>query len=248
MISEPLIISAFVAGLLTFFAPCTLPLVPGYLAFLAGVSDSDVGLSSSRRKIIIQGLFFVLGFSFIFIFFGMLAGLVGGSLAPYRVTLSQIGGIVVLIFGLFFLGVGRIPLFSFERRMSVPRLFKRGTPANSFLFGASFGLGWTPCIGPILGTILTLALVKSTAISGAFLLAIFSMGLSLPFMTVAFAMGHKNISLEIPQWFSRVLSTIGGVFLVLIGTLLITDNFGLLSEYFLRIFSFIDYDWLLSKT
>ncbi|MFA5841971.1 MAG: cytochrome c biogenesis protein CcdA [Candidatus Paceibacterota bacterium] len=245
--SISLTISAFIAGLLTFFAPCTLPLVPGYLAFLAGVSEKDAELVWARRKVIAQSAFFIFGFSFVFILFGMLAGFVGGSLIPYRIVLSHLGGVVVLIFGIFFLSAGRVPLFSLEKHITVPRIFRRGTGANSFLFGFSFGLGWTPCIGPILGTILTLAFVKGTAWSGALLLTVFSFGLAVPFLIVALLMGRRYTSFKISPLVNKILSIVGGLFLVLIGILLMTDNFGLLSEYFLKIFSFINYDWLLPR-
>jgi cytochrome c-type biogenesis protein len=243
--SISLIISAFIAGFLTFFAPCTLPLVPGYLAFLAGVSEKDVEAVWARRKVITQSVFFIFGFSVVFILFGMLAGFVGGSLIPYRLIFSQIGGVIVLIFGLMFLSAGRVAFFSLEKNLTVPRIFRRGTSANSFLFGFSFGLGWTPCIGPILGTILTLVLVKGTAFSGAFLLAVFSLGLAIPFLMVAVLMGRKYTSFKMSAWIDKTLTIVGGTLLVFIGILLITDNFGLLSEYFLKIFSFINYDWLL---
>lgn len=247
MLSISLTISAFIAGLLTFFAPCTLPLVPGYLAFLAGVSQKDAEAKWAHRKVITQSAFFIFGFSIVFILFGMLAGFVGGSLIPYRLILSQIGGVIVLIFGIMFLSAGRVAFFSLEKHLTIPHVFRRGTSANSFLFGFSFGLGWTPCIGPILGTILTLAFVHGTALSGAFLLAVFSLGLAIPFLAVALLMGRKYTSFKMPRGVDKTLSIIGGLFLVLIGVLLMTDNFALLSEYFLKIFSFINYDWLLTR-
>jgi len=166
-----LIIPAFIAGVLTFLAPCTLPLVPGYLGFISGVSAQDLQdllkSKSVRRKIFLNGLLLVVGFSFIFILLGSLFGLGGSALVQYRIWLSRIGGIFVILFGLFMVGVLRLPFLNVEKHMSGIKALKPGNPASSLIFGATFAFGWTPCVGPILGSILTLAAASATVGQGS---------------------------------------------------------------------------------
>src|SRR3989344_7045516 len=173
-----LIIPAFIAGILTFLAPCTLPLVPGYLGFISGVSANDLRdptkAKVARRKIFLNGVLYVIGFSLIFIILGSLFGLGGAALIKYRLWLSRIGGIFVIFFGLFMTGVLKLPLLNIEKHFGNIKALKPGNPASSLIFGAAFALGWTPCIGPILGSILTLAAASATVGQGAFLLAVFS--------------------------------------------------------------------------
>jgi len=173
-----LVIPAFIAGILTFLAPCTLPLVPAYLGFISGISARDLQdpltAKQAKRKIFLNGLFFILGFSAVFIILGTVAGLFGQLLFGYRIWLSRIGGIFVMLFGLSMLNVIKIPFLSKEIKIKTPMLFQKGRATNSFVLGATFGLGWTPCVGPILGSILTLAAASTTAFQGGFLLAVFS--------------------------------------------------------------------------
>lgn len=271
-----LLIPAFIAGLLTFLAPCTLPLVPGYLGFISGVSLGDlknpVKSSGVRLKIFLNGLFFVLGFSAVFILMGTLVGFAGVSLlAPYRMWLSRIGGIFVIIFGLFMLHPVRNPLsrlgwyggsrlerlisngvnvfnlsfISRELKLSVSPIFERGKPVNSFILGSAFAFGWTPCVGPILGSILLLASTSTTVFQGALLLTIFSAGLALPFLLIAAGIGSASRYLE---KFSGLLSAVlimGGIFLIFLGTLLLTGNIVLLTSWGYYLFRFLEYDKLL---
>ncbi|PIS32954.1 MAG: hypothetical protein COT39_01835 [Parcubacteria group bacterium CG08_land_8_20_14_0_20_48_21] len=137
-----LAISSFFAGLLTFLAPCTLPLVPGYLAFISGAGTDE--RERSRGKIFWNGVAFIIGFSLVFILLGTIAGLIGQAFAPYQVWLSRIAGISIIIFGLFMVGVLKIPLLNKEQHFRVPSIFKRGNLFGSFLFGSAFSLGWTP--------------------------------------------------------------------------------------------------------
>lgn len=184
-----LVVPAFVAGILTFLAPCTLPLVPAYLGFISGTSAEDLKdpakLSTMKRRIFLNGVFYVLGFSAIFITFGVLAGFLGSALAPYRIWLTRIGGIVVILFGLFMLNVFKIPFLLSEKQLRIPGVLKRGRPISSFALGAAFGFGWTPCVGPILGSVLLLASASATALEGGFLLLVFSLGLAIPFLAIA---------------------------------------------------------------
>lgn len=244
-----LVISAFIAGLLTFLAPCTLPLVPGYLGFISGISLADLQDKKKskkvRWKIILNGLFFVTGFSVVFIIFGTAAGLIGNSLIQHKLWLGRIGGIFVVIFGLFMMNIIKIPALNKERKFKIPFIFERGKPLNSFILGTVFAFGWTPCIGPILGSILTLATVSATVGQGAFLLFIFSLGLALPFMIIAILISWAVKYLKKLSSLLNIISVIGGLFLVFLGILLITDSLSIWVTFFFKIFNFMNYDSLL---
>lgn len=244
-----LIIPAFIAGILTFLAPCTLPLVPGYLGFISGVSLEDLNdptkTKRARWKIFLNGLFFIIGFSAIFILLGTLAGLGGRALFAYRIWLSRIGGIFVIIFGLFMLNLLKIPLLSQEVRIKTPNLFKRGKALNSLVLGSAFGLGWTPCVGPILGSVLTLAAAGETVGQGAFLLSVFSLGLAIPFLIIALGIGSASAYLNKISKYLNIISAIGGIFLIFLGILLFTNKLGVWIAYFYQWFNFINYDRLL---
>lgn len=244
-----LVIPAFVAGLLTFLAPCTLPLVPAYLGFISGASLSDLKdparARSVRRKIFLNGLAFVVGWSAVFILLGTLVGLAGAALVPYRIWLSRIGGIFVIIFGLFMLNVLKIPFLAREWQPKIPSMFQRGRPVNSLILGSAFGIGWTPCVGPILGSILLLASTTATALSGAFLLTVFSAGLAIPFLAIALGIGSASRYVERALPFLNIVSVIGGLFLIGLGILLFTGNMALLISYGYRALPFINYVRLL---
>jgi len=251
-----LIISAFIAGLLTFFAPCTLPLVPGYLGFISGVSVKELAdknlFSSARRRILLNGLLYVVGFSTIFIFLGLLFGLGGIGLIKYRLVLARLGGIVIIIFGLYLL-LSELGKFSLNKwnflnndwHLKITKQLKPGRPISSFLFGAVFAFGWTPCIGPILGTVLLLASQSATLSMGAFLLTVFSLGHAIPFLLVAAGLGNGFYALRNKRLFFKIVSIVGGAFLIIIGLLLLTDGFAAWISYFYQLFSFINYESLL---
>ncbi|HEY4505920.1 MAG TPA: cytochrome c biogenesis protein CcdA [Candidatus Paceibacterota bacterium] len=248
------VVAAFVAGLLTFLAPCTLPIVPGYIGFISGVSAKDSS-GSGKRRIALNGLTFVLGFSFVFILVGSLAGLIGTTLVEYRLWLTRIGGILVILFGFFMLGVfsalgrsafgGKISVLFIDKRMSIPKFLKVGHPSSSVVIGAAFAFGWTPCIGPILGSVLLLAGASSTVLQGIWLLAVFSLGLGLPFLLVAFAFSAATKYISAITPYLKYVSIVGGIFLILLGVLLITDNFGVVIQYGYGLFDFLNYDRLL---
>ncbi len=243
-----LILPALVAGLLTFLAPCTLPLVPGYLAFISGVSLHELqhqGAGSLRRKVFINGLWYVLGFSLVFIILGSVFGSVGSLLAPYRLLLARLGGIIIIFFGLYLLGLVRLPQFLGEYKLHIERVLRPGHKTSSFLFGATFAFGWTPCIGPILGSVLLLASQTATAGRGAFLLLIFSLGLAIPFLMLAWGVGSATHWLHRFNKLLKVISIIGGLLLVGLGILLLTDNFAYWLQLAYRWFGFIKYESLL---
>jgi len=244
-----LIIPAFIAGLLTFLAPCTLPLVPGYLAFISGVSLADLQnqekFKTARRKVFLNGLFYVIGFSAVFILLGSLFGLGGAALIQYRLWLSRVGGVFVIFFGLFMMGVVKLPFLFQEKQFAFSRVLRPGNPLSSLIFGATFAFGWTPCVGPVLGSILVLASASATLTQGAFLLAVFSAGLAVPFLAVALGIG------SVSQYFARFSRTfryssaIGGIFLIVLGILLLTNSFSVWIGFIYRLFDFWKYDKLL---
>lgn len=249
-----LILPAFIAGLLMFLAPCTLPLVPGYLGFIAGVSLADLDDPKKRRdikrKILINSVMYVVGFSVIFIVLGgLLSGAVSLAVVEIRMVLARLGGLFILILGLSMTGILRhIPGLRFlesSRGLPIAKHLTPGTPWSSFLFGATFALGWTPCIGPILGSILLLASSTATIWQGAFLLAVFSLGLGIPFLLIAAGIGHathaiKRISRVIPA-----LTIIGGLFIAFLGGLMLFGHLEIWTGWVYRLFSFMSYDRLL---
>ena len=226
-----------------FLAPCTFPIVPGYLAFIAGVPAGKVG--SSRRRIFVNALAFVVGFSVIFILLGSFAASLGGLLGPWRDTLGRAAGAIIILFGLTMLGAFNIPLLSGERRIRVPRWLSLGHPHSSFLIGALFALGWSPCIGPILGTILFLASAKATALAGAVLLGVFSLGLAIPFLLCAWAISSAQGVIERAGALTKALSIFGGLILIALGALMLTNTTGLLIVWGFSIFNGLGYDALL---
>lgn len=244
-----LALPAFVAGLLTFLAPCTLPLVPGYLGFISGASLQDLKdpntAPQARHNIVKNGLSFVLGFSLVFIVLGVLAGAAGQFLAHHRLLLSRIGGIFVILFGLFMMNLVKLPGLSQDKKIPIPKFFKPGRPSNSFILGLTFGFGWTPCVGPILASILLVASTTGTIAQGAALLSIFSLGLALPFVLIAFGIGRALEKIQKITRFLNAISIIGGVFLIILGTLMITNQLGYWTSLFYKLFGFINYQSLL---
>jgi len=243
------IISTFFAGILTFLAPCTLPLVPAYLGFISGVDQDALKnpetARAARRKIFFNGLAFIVGFSLVFIAFGVLAGIAGQALAPYRIWMARIGGILVILFGLFMLGFFKLPFFQSDKRIPIPKWLTLGRPSSSLFIGGTFALGWTPCVGPILGSVLLLAGTSATAVQGGFLLAVFSLGLAIPFLIIALLFSRATRYIDSISKYLKWVSIIGGIFLILLGALLVTDNFGLTIQYGYELLDFINYDRLL---
>jgi cytochrome c-type biogenesis protein len=227
MIELVLIPAAFIAGILMFLAPCTLPIVPGYLAFIAGAPAGN----GSRRRIFLNAVAFVLGFSLIFIALGASAGYLGSLVGEWRPLISQIAGLIIIVFGLTMLGLLRLPILAQEFHIKIPKFISIGRWQSSLLIGGLFALGWSPCIGPILGTILFLASGSATALQGALLLGVFSLGFGLPFLLVALA--AEKMQAMFLRWgtASSILSIVGGVTLLLIGILMLTNNMGLLVEW-----------------
>ena len=221
---------AFTAGLLSFFSPCVLPLVPAYLANLAGTTAMDPKTRTSYVPVLFHSLSFVLGFSVIFIALGASVGLLGTSISAHSTLLRQIAGGLMIVFGIFLIAAFKLPWLNYEKRINPAAGRNPGYP-RSVLIGAVFALGWTPCIGPILGAILALAWSSQTVGQGALLLAVYSMGLGIPFILIGLAWGAI-----VPLWkgINRHLGTIsiiGGVLLVAIGVLMLTGNLSWFGQF-----------------
>ena len=245
-----LIVPGFIAGIFTFFAPCTLPLIPVYLGIISGSAIEELNNPATqghaRKKIFLNGVFFALGFTLIFVAFGVLFAFIGSALAQHRALFSRIGGIFVIIFGLCMMGMLRIPILEKIGRVRIPILFKIGHPLNSTIIGFSFGLGWTPCLGPILGSILFLASTSDTVLQGGILLLIFSLGLALPFLVLAILISHISRYIKKLSKITKWVSVIGGLFLLFLGILLLTNSLGIWVSWFFHVFGFINFSGILN--
>lgn len=221
------ILVSFSAGLLSFLSPCVLPVVPGYVSFLTGLGLEDA--TRARRIAIVHALLFVSGFSLIFIALGATATLLGRVLLAYREHIARVGGVLVILFGLYTLGAVRIDALSVERRVHLAD--KPMGYLGTVLVGIAFGAGWTPCIGPILGSILVYTSSSADLRQGVLLLSTYSLGLAIPFVLAAafvprflafFARARGRLA-----WCTRV----AGAAMVLVGVLLVTDYFTLLASW-----------------
>lgn len=230
--------AAFLAGLISFVSPCVLPLVPPYLCYLAGVSldqlTGDAPTDVKRRTVFFSSLTFVLGFSTVFVALGAGASAIGQFVRSYMDILSVVGGIIIIVMGLHFLGVFRIGLLHRQARMEV-RNHKVG-PAGSYLMGLAFGFGWTPCIGPVLSVILGVAGTRDTVGAGALLLAVYSLGLGIPFIAAGLFAG------PFMRWMRRYRGHLGkvekamGALLVVTGVLFVTGQITTIAYWMLSMF------------
>jgi cytochrome c-type biogenesis protein len=230
---------AVLAGLASFLSPCVLALVPAYVGYLGGRSISSSGtFVENRWTTFSHGVAFVLGFSVVFISLGAAASAIGILLFDLREWLARIGGIVVIIFGLHTMGVINIPFLNYDtRRQSRPA--ESLSYASSFMMGVFFSAGWAPCVGPVLGAVLTLAITSSQPFLGVVLLSAYSVGLAIPFLFAALGVGRVSELLRTHTKAIRTLSIITGAFLVVIGVLLL---FGLYEQIMARLnFFFIDF-------
>ncbi len=232
------IFSALLGGILTFLAPCTLPLIPAYIGFLGGAGNGGLEARSLKRHIIFNACFFVLGFSLVFIFFGLISGAVGKFLFLHRMLFSRVSGVLVILFGLSLLNILPLPHFlvKFFVGRKFPSWLSPGKSSSAFLLGLLFALGWSPCLGPILGAILTLAASSATAWHGAFLLSIYALGLAIPFLLVAILYGSTFTYVSNMARYLPLISRITALLLIGIGFLLLLGQFGLLNVWALRIF------------
>lgn len=223
---------AFTAGLLSFLSPCVLPLVPSYITFITGLSLDDVQTVSNRRTALVHGLLFVLGFSVIFIALGAIASGLGQVMAANRMWISRVGGVLMVVFGLYLMGILRSSLMSQDKRLHLAD--KPAGYLGTVFVGIAFGAGWTPCIGPILGSILAFASTQDGLTRGVVLLVAYSLGLAVPFVLSALAVDRFM------AFFRRVrrqmvwLSRAAGLIMVSIGLLMATNRFTVLASYLNR--------------
>src|SRR5438270_959883 len=240
MSSLPFPITAFFAGVLSFLSPCVLPLVPGYVSLISGASVEE--LQSKDRKllntVLLHSLMFILGFTVVFVMLGAVATSVGQLVKGYKKELTWIAGAIIFIFGLHLTGILKIKALYADKRMHSVQGGK--SPLGAFAVGFAFAFGWTPCVGPILAPILTMAASSETATRGILLLWIYSLGLAVPFLATSLLLDRF---MEFYGGFRRHLRTvevISGVFLMIIGVLFITHRFTILSGWLNKFFP----DWL----
>jgi len=227
---------AFSAGVFSFLSPCVLPLVPSYLSFVAGMSLQGLQgekTAKVRRVIFLNALLFILGFSMVFIALGASFSFLGQLLLGSIDLVRKAGGILIILFGLFIAGILKLPFLMRERRLQLQE--RPAGYLGAVLVGAAFGAGWIPCVGPILGSILTLAGTSETAGRGVVLLSAYSLGLGVPFLLSALALNGFNRFFQRSRPYMRIVEVIAGVLLVLIGILLFTGYLTLLNSYLISL-------------
>jgi cytochrome c-type biogenesis protein len=229
--------AALIAGVLSFLSPCVLPLVPPYMIYLTGASiehvANDETADSSKRAVMISALLFVLGFSTVFVALGATASFIGAFIRAWSAQLSIIAGIVIMVMGLHFLGLTRIGLLMREGRMSMAK------PVGlwgAYVMGLAFAFGWTPCIGPILAAILSLAAAESTVAKGAGLLAVYSAGLGIPFLLAAFMIERFSAVFSRMKRHLETVERAMGVLLVITGICFLTGSVSTVSIWLLETF------------
>ena len=238
MIQNVSVPAALIAGVVSFLSPCVLPLVPPYLVYLTGATiehvESDEPVSASQRAVMLSAVLFVLGFSTVFVALGASASFIGGLIRAWAEELSKVAGIVIIVMGLHFLGLTRIGLLMREGRLPIPK------PVGlwgAYVMGLAFAFGWTPCIGPILAAILSLAAAEDTVTKGAGLLAVYSAGLGIPFLVAAFMIEQfSSLFARMKQHLTNVERAIG-VLMVVTGVLFgFTDTISRTSIWLLETF------------
>src|ERR1700754_3444954 len=229
--------AAVLAGLISFLSPCVLPLVPPYLVYLTGATIEHVATNespqASRRPVVGAGVMFVLGFATVFVALGASASLVGGLIREWSAELSILAGIVIIIMGLHFLGLTRIGLLMREGRMTAPK------PVGlwgAYVMGLAFAFGWTPCIGPILAAILSIAAAEATVAKGAGLLAVYSAGLGIPFLIAAFMVERFSALFARMKAHLATVERAMGVLLVVTGIAFLTGAVSNVSVWLLETF------------
>ena len=237
MIQNVSIPAALIAGLVSFLSPCVLPLVPPYLVYLTGATiehvANDEAAARSKRAVMLSALLFVLGFSTVFVALGASASLIGGLIRAWSAQLSILAGIVIIVMGLHFLGLTRIGLLMREGRLPIPK------PVGlwgAYVMGLAFAFGWTPCIGPILAAILSIAAAEATVAKGAGLLAVYSAGLGIPFLIAAFMVERFSALFSRMRAHLATVERAVGVLLVVTGIAFLTGAVSNVSVWLLETF------------
>jgi cytochrome c-type biogenesis protein len=232
------IIGAFVAGLLSFLSPCVLPLIPSYITYITGLSFADLQAEHPshkvRRQTIIHSLIFIAGFTSVFVLLGASATFIGGYLQEHMKIIRRVGGVLIILFGVHLTGLVPIQFLLGEKRVTIHS--KPAGYLGSFLIGVAFSAGWTPCIGPILASILMVAATEATVYHGIILLLAYSMGLAIPFFIAALAMHQFLIVFNRFKKHIRIFEIVTGVFLVIVGIMVYGNYMTRLSGFFSAIF------------
>ena len=226
------IVIAFTAGVLSFLSPCVLPLVPSYLTFVTGMSLEDLQEGVNRKATLLHSTLFVSGFSLIFILLGASASFLGQFLIAYELWIARIGGLIIVLFGLHLTGILRLTPLMRERRIHLSD--KPAGYLGTLGVGMAFGAGWTPCIGPILGAILTYAATQDTLWAGVGLLTVYSAGLAVPFLISALALDRFLQAFKQFRHLIPLVEKSSGFLLIILGILLITGRFTVLAAYLTR--------------
>ncbi|WP_108263191.1 cytochrome c biogenesis CcdA family protein [Mangrovicoccus ximenensis] len=228
----PAMFASAIAGMVSFLSPCVLPIVPPYLAYMSGVSVGEFG--QARGRVILAALFFVLGLSTVFLFLGFTASAFGAFFLQNQQMFSAIAGVIVMVFGLHFLGILRMPFLNREFRVEAGD--QGGSALGAYVLGLAFAFGWTPCIGPQLGAILSLAASEASIARGTVLLGIYALGLGIPFLLVAAFMGPQS---RVLVWMKRHMAQIErvmGLLLWTVGLMMLTGQFSAFSYWLLEQF------------
>jgi cytochrome c-type biogenesis protein len=231
MTSLPLPIAAFLAGLVSFLSPCVLPLVPGYVSLISGVGVEQLKTQESQllRKVMLNSVAFILGFSVVFVTLGAVATEVSQMLSRYRSTLAQVAGVVIILFGLHLTGVFKIKALYTDARLHG---VKGGSTAwGAFVIGFAFAFGWTPCVGPVLTVILTFAAAQDSITKGIILLAIYSLGLAVPFLLTAVLLERFMKFYSRFRAHMHAIEVASGALLIALGVLLVLGRFTIISNY-----------------
>lgn len=231
----PAMVVALVAGLLSFLSPCVLPIVPPYLAYMGGVTVTDMhGEREARRKVLLAAAFFVLGLSTVFLLLGAAASAMGRALLAWQGWFVPVAGVVIMVFGAHFLGVLRIPFLAREARVDAGD--RGGSALGAYLLGLAFAFGWTPCLGPILGTILGLAATEADLARGTMLLAVYALGLGIPFLLVAAFFPRLHGLMGAMRRHLGTIERASGLLLWTVGLLMVTGQFTDFSWWLLETF------------
>jgi cytochrome c-type biogenesis protein len=223
--------AAFIAGLLSFVSPCVLPLIPVYLGYLTGSTISG-DEPPDRRLVFAHALMFVAGFTFVFVvLFGAPVGFLGGALGRFADYMVWVGGILLIVFGLHTMGVITIPMFNYQKKLEYGQ-GQAPSYVRSSLVGMTFAAGWTPCIGPLLGAILTLAIQGQNVGQAMLFLFVYSMGLAIPFLVTAWMLTAATSRLKRLNRYMGTIERVSGAFIVIIGIMLLTGTFTYLNTFF----------------
>lgn len=239
---EVTIFAAFAGGIISFASPCVLPLVPAYISFISGVSIDELKGASRRalvlKQVSLNSIAFILGFSAIFILLGASATVVGQFLLSKLTILSKIAGLIIVLFGLHMIGLFRIRILNYEKRFH-----SQSKPVGllgSFLIGLAFAFGWTPCIGPILAAILVVAGSQETVLQGLSLLAVYSLGLGLPFFITGISINSFLSMFDRIKNHFRIIEIVSGGFLIIVGVLIFTNYLSILSGWLSQWFPWLN--------